>query len=90
MTDVDTCKKQLDDIVDGDSTAPRADAYQAGRRFCKALSAGDLGALKADLAGELAVRRRALVPTQHLATHSRRLAALEGALRGIEGGAKAP
>jgi hypothetical protein len=50
------------------------------QRFRAALSAKDLALLRAELEGELARRRPAIIPAAQLTTHSRRVAVLEAAL----------
>jgi hypothetical protein len=80
MTDLETCKKMLDDLTTIETMDVQTEASHVAQ-WCRAsLGEKDLASLRQDLAEELTRRRPMIVPTSEMQNHHRRLAVLEAAI----------
>jgi hypothetical protein len=92
MSDVEVCKRRLDQLADRASKALRDNARQMAEDCCQSLSAVDLNQLETELRGELAAAQQGSVMTGDcmLEKRSRKLTVLEESLKVLKKRKKGP
>jgi hypothetical protein len=85
MTDLETCKKMLDEVTTIGTMDVRTEASHVAQ-WCRAgLGEKELASFRQDVAEELTRRRLMIVPTSEMQFHNRRLAVLEAAVDVLKG-----